>query len=288
MTWLEHLGEGDLALLARIAAAAGIDNARVRSDDAAVESLLGRRETFAAVFGANAPNDVMTNVTPFLTFAVLVHRVWADLGTAAYVAEWVGPRQRLPVFDGSELAELASDPERRLFITEMLASFTYVVSGVAWVQTRRGLRKQRFSELDPVRLASLLEVVDERERAGIYRRLGDVALFLTGVFPDHTESHGFDSVAEGRLLRSAQVRVLHPSSSARSEPGGTGSVGLLEQLGARWYRLAAATAVGPLTGTMRVVTDVADRFGDVRRVLNYLTDRYLLPYRGDWFGESVS
>ncbi len=288
MTWLEHLGEGDLALLARVAAAAGFDGARLRHDDAAVESLLRRREAFAAVFEDHAPNDVVTNVTPFLTFAVLVHRVWDDLGTAAYVAEWMGPRQRLPVFDGSDLAEFAADPCRRLFITEMLASFTHVVSGVAWVPTRRGLRKQRFSELDPVRLASLLEVVNERERAGIYRRLGDLALFLTGVFPDHTESHGFGAVAESRLLRSARLRVAHAPSSALPVPGANGPVGLLEQLGARWYRLAAATAFGPLTGTMRVVTDVADRFGDVRRILNYLTDRYLLPYRGDWFGESAS
>jgi len=32
-----------------------------------------------------------------------------------------------------------------------------------------------------------------------------------------------------------------------------------------------------------VLADVAQRFGQARRILNYLTDRYLFPYRGRWF-----
>ena len=287
MTWLDHLSEGDLSLLATVARERR-DIAPLGLDDAAVESLLATPEAFSAVLGDRAPRDVVTHITPFLTFAVMVHRAWIDLRRAGYVEEWTGPRQRLPVFEGSELADFASDPRRRLFVAELLSSFTHIVSGVTWVRTRRGLRKQRFSELDPVRLASLLEVVNENERAGIYRRLGDVALFLTGVFPDHTESHGFGPVAEGRLLRTARLPATRPSSTALPDPGRTGPVRLLERLGARWYRLAATTAVGPLTGTMHVVADVADRFGDARRTLNYLTDRYLLPYRAQWFGESAS
>jgi hypothetical protein len=177
---------------------------------------------------------------------------------------------------------------RRLFVTELLASFTHVVSGITWVRTRRGLRKQRFSELDPVRLAALLDVVGERERPGVYRRLGDVALFLTGVFPDHTESHRLGPIAEARLLRSGRLGVEAPRSDMLSEPGKGGPVGLLERLGARWYHLASAMAAGPLTGTMNVVAEVADRFGEARRILNFMTDRYLFPHRWVWFGESAS
>jgi hypothetical protein len=230
----------------------------------------------------------MPHITPFLTFAVVVHRGWSDLRHAAYVEEWTGPRQRLPVLGGADLVDFLATSTRRLFLTELLASFTHVVSGITWVPTRRGLRKQRFSELDPVRLASLLDVVRDQERPGIYRRLGDVALFLTGVFPDHTETHALGPIAEGRLLRAGGLRVLSPRADALPEPGKDGPVGLLERLGQRWYHLAAAMVSGPLTGSMTVVADVADRFGEARRILNFLTDRYLLPQRSIWFGESAS
>ena len=250
--------------------------------------MLGHPGVFAAVLGNRAQDRVVPDVTPFLTFAVLVHRAWDDLRHAGYVEEWIGPRQRLPVFGRTDLVEFVGDAERRLFIAELLTSFTHVVSGITWIRTRRGLRKQRFSELDPVRLASLLDVVDERERAGVYRRLGDVALFLTGVFPDHTESHGFGPAAEARLLRTAKLVAEQPSPTSLPELGRGGPVGLLERLGARWYRLAAMTAGVPITQSMRVVAEVAERFGDARRILNYLADRYLLPRRGDWSGETAS
>jgi hypothetical protein len=119
----------------------------------------------------------------------------------------------------------------------LLASYVHVASGSVWVQTARGWRRRRrYSELDPIRLAALLEVVDEAERPGVWRRLGDLALFLTGVFPDHTDVPGVAPVRATRLLRSAG---LGPGDA---ETGG--GVALLELLGRRWYRLAQASSVG--------------------------------------------
>jgi hypothetical protein len=56
---------------------------------------------------------------------------------------------------------------------------------------------------------------------------GDLALFLTGIFPDHTDARGFGPVQASRLLRSAG---LGPGDT---EAGG--GVVLLELLGRRWY-----------------------------------------------------
>ena len=88
---------------------------------------------------------------------------------------------------GDDLREFFAADGRRLFLTELLTSYTRVASGSTYVRTARGWRRRRFSELDPLRLASLLDAVPEAERPGIYRRLGDLALFLTGVFPDRTD-----------------------------------------------------------------------------------------------------
>jgi hypothetical protein len=220
-------------------------------------------------------------VSPFLMFAVVVHRGWDELQHAGHVDEWVGPRRRLPVLGTADLRDFLGSPDIRLFITELLASYTRVASGAVWVHTRRGWRRRRFSELDPVRLASLLEVVPDEERPGVYRRLGDLALFLTGVFPDHTELHGLAARDEGRLLRLSGLGAERMPASIGAP---TGTVGLLERLGQRWYQLATRTASAP-TASMQVVAAVGGNFANARRTLNYLTDRHLFSRRGDWFGD---
>jgi hypothetical protein len=186
------------------------------------------------------------------------------------------------VFDVGSLRDFLADPLRRLFLVELLASFTSVGSGSTWERTRRGWRRRRFSELDPVRLASLLEVVGEAERPGVYRRLGDLALFLTGVFPDHTAERGLGPFDAARL-----VRVLAGAGDTADVPGDAdqlGAVGLLEHLGARWYRCAGATTAGPATATARVLPAGGERFRQARRCLNVVAESALFPLPPSAFG----
>ena len=176
-SYRDHLTAGDLALL---------------NDVVGDQPLLGALSSprlEQVVFGAESQLDPTRAASPFLTFAVAVHRVAERLTTTTYVDEWIGPRQRVPVFAVEPLRQLLADPLRRFFFVELLASYTHVVSGSTWVATRRGWRRRRFSELDPVQLAGLLEAVPAAERPGVFRRLGDLSLFLTGVFPDHTAEH---------------------------------------------------------------------------------------------------
>src|SRR6266540_3075916 len=169
--YLEHLSDADLALLG--SAAGSLPAERLRGDPAIVERLLDDPRTFQAVFGGTGRADPLLRASPFLVFALAIQRGAEDLREAAFVGEWAGPRQRLPVFDVATLRDFLAAPARRLFLAELLASYVHVASGSVLVQTRRGWRRQRFSELDPVRLAALLDVVPAGERVGIYRRLGD-------------------------------------------------------------------------------------------------------------------
>jgi hypothetical protein len=278
--WFDHLSAEDWDLIRRVAPLAGVAAEDVRDEDGVLPRVLAHPAAFESVFAA--PDDaVALTVSPFLAFALIVHRGWDELQYVGHVDEWVGPRRRLPVLGGDDLRQFLGSPSNRLFVTELLASYTRVASGAVWVHTRRGWRRRRFSELDPVRLASLLEVVPEEERPGVYRRLGDLALFLTGVFPDHTEMRGLAPYDEGRLLRLSGLGGNRRTSCAA---GASGTVDLLERLGQRWYLLATRTA-RPLTASMQVVAEVGGRFGLARRTLNYLTDRHLFIRRGDWFGE---
>jgi hypothetical protein len=286
--YLEHLSDDDVRALAGAVPSSrlGVAAAELRSEPRLLAERLAAPETFAAVLGPPFDGGPLPPVSPFLVFAVAVERGRNDLREAGFVPEWLGPRRRLPVFAPGDLRDFLSDPWRRLFLVRLLSSYTHVSSGAVFVPTRRGLRRQRFSELDPVRLAGLLDVVPDSERAGILRRLGDLSLFLTGVFPDHTALAGFGPVALGRLLRAGRhegARRPSPTSGATA-PAEMGAVDLLEHLGRRWYRLAAAAVPPPRSRDLEVVAELGQRFDQARRVLNLVTDRYLFPLRDQWFG----
>ncbi|MBV8951951.1 MAG: hypothetical protein JOZ99_13820 [Actinobacteria bacterium] len=293
LLYLERLGADDVELLADAARRAGhrdVDGARLRSQPHRIVPLLSEPATRDAVFGAAeevaTPSRLVAaraTASAFLTFAVAVHRAAAELEDLRFTEEWVGPRRRLPVFDVQVLRDFVADPLRRLFLVELLASYTHVVSGATWERTTRGWRRRRFSELEPAQLAALLDVVPEAERPGVYRRLGDLALFLTGVFPDHTATRGLGPAQRLRLLRVSGVDA-GIDDALPADITSLGTVGLLELLGERWYRLAVARTQRPLTATMQVTGAVSEQFRQARRVLNFVTDQFLFPQRGQWFG----
>ena len=262
----EHLTGEDLRLLR---SAAG------EIHEGGIEALLGDARVFDAVFGRPAAGFI--TVSPFLAFAVAVHRAAADLSATGYLPERSGLRQRVPLFDAPQLRDFLSSPGRRLFLAELLASFTRVASGRYRVRSGGRTRTRRFSELDPVRLAGLLGAVPEESRPGVYRRLGDVSLFLAGVFPGYSAGGAFGPVDTERLLRLARVPAPDRDSVAAAP-----AIDLLEYLGARWYRMAVALA--PVrTARLTAVGEVAERFRHARRILNHLADQYLLGPDSPWF-----
>ena len=269
--YLEHLSDADLALLAAVAETEG----EAQRDPEHLEALIDSPAAYRLLFSVPG-RDPLLRGSPFLIFAVLVHRVVRDLGHVSFVEEWVGPRQRVPVFDTVSLRDFGADPMRRLFLAQLLASYTNVASGSTLVKTSRGWRRRRFSELDPMRLIELAEVVPDAERPSVYRRLGDLSLFLTGIFPDYA---GERLVADRE--RRALERALATADRERSENRDV--VWLLEQLGRRAYRIAQQ-ATDRRTAMASVLADVSENFAAARRVLNVLTDRYLFPLRRQWFG----
>lgn len=268
--YLEHLTDTDLNLLA---AAGDAPDASWNPD--AIEAALDSPALFRTLF-SQPGRDPLLQGSPFLLFAVLVHRAARDLNQASFVDEWVGPRQRVPVFDVGGLRDFGAHPIRRFFLTELLASYTHVASGSVMVQTSRGWRRRRFSELDPIRLVELAELLPEAERPSVYRRLGDLSLFLTGVFPDY---------AAERLIVDRERRQLERAIEAvdRERAARRDGVWLLEQVGRRAYRIAQQSA-DRRTQMAAVLGEVSENFAAARRMLNFLTDRYLFPIRQRWFG----
>jgi hypothetical protein len=284
-----HLTDADLRLLASVAGAAAgtgqlgeagdpVDASGLRRDPEALLRLLEDPGVFRAVLGpADTAQGWAVPASPFLVFAAFVQQAIAELAVMDHVPERTGPRQRVPLFDAPALRDFLGEPARRLFLAELLASFTHVASGRYRVRAGGRTRTQRFSELDPVRLAGLLDAVAPAERPGVYRRLGDVTLFLAGVFPDYATTRALGPIDAGRLLRAARL-----PSSQQEHLASTPAMELWEYLGARWYR-AARDLAPAATARMVVAGDVADRFQQARRVLNLVADRYLLTADKPWF-----
>ena len=271
--YLEHLSDADLALLATVEGDSVDDLlARLRAAPDLLEGILARPALHERLF-ASGPEEALLQASAFLAFAVLVHRASLDLTDVPFVEEWIGPGRRVPMFEVAPLKDFASDLGRRLFLAELLASYTHVASGSMWVQTARGWHRRRFSELDPLRLLELAKALPERERPAIYRRLGDLSLFLTGVFPDYVGGRLLPLRARRRLQR------LVPDVAMEGEV--LGDISLLEQVGRRSYLVAGRAASGH--GAPAQLADLAEAFGPARRTLNFLTDRYLFPVRGRWF-----
>jgi hypothetical protein len=268
------LRDSDLRLLAA-AGDRGVALDRLRRSPELIEALLERKELFDSLFGS-PQRDPLLMASPFLVFSVLVGRVASDLEHSSYVQEWLGPGRSLPVFDVGSLREFLSARQRRAFLAALLTSFTRVASGSIWERTARGWRRRRYSDLDPLRLAQLLDAVSPSQRSAVARRLGDLALFLSGVFPEHAARHPLPPREVDLLQR--QLGGAGPGEVIRSAAPEKG-LWLLEWLGRRAYTVSAEWSPA---GAPELL-EVAEAFGRARRVLNLVTARYLYPSRERWF-----
>lgn len=199
--------------------------------------------------------DALLSVSPQLLFSVFLRRVVRDLGQSRFTLEASGGRSRVPVFDAPQVRAFLEEAAVRDYLAEMLASFTRVYSGSAWRRTRRGWRRYRFSELDLGSLQQLAAAAGEIDRFHLERRIGDVALLLAGVF------------ADGARL----PRLRRPSIEE------------LELTGALRYERAARHPLAVRCGEAPVLSRLSGGFRLARKALNYLTDRYLYPFRASWF-----
>lgn len=263
--YADHLTEADLQVIAS-AADRRMTADELRRDPGTVLALFDRPEVFHAVFNAESREPGrLIRVSPFLVFAVALHRFASELSALA--------RQRARLDDVARLRAFLDSLARRLFLAELLTSFT--VAGYR-VHIGDAAEVQRGTGLDPASLSRMLDEVPAPERPGIYRRLGDVTLFLAGVFPDRAVRQVF-----GQVQPEALLAVLGQGPSGQ-DTGSSPGISMLERLGSRWYR--AACELAPVRSTrLAVVAEVADRFSEARRVLNQVARRYLFPADLPWF-----
>ena len=256
------LDDGDLAVLAdALAVTPDALRADVEHRPRHLDEVLAAPEVTTALLDGDI--DPL-RITPRLLFAVLVHRSADELAETEWVADWVGPGSRLPVFDVEPLVEFADAPARLRFVATLLVDFTVPRPGPVGTD-RLGLDE----------LVDWLDAVEPDARIALLRQLGDIALFQAGVFPDSTGATLLTTAQAERFGRSLDLtddeleHLVDPASP-------TAGIDAMEMLSASWYQAAAEAS----PDTPVLVRDVAHRIRAARRFLNYVADRYLHPGTG--------
>lgn len=204
--------------------------------------------------------EAVVKVSPFLLFSIILRQARRDLGNRSFVLETEG-RDRIPVFAADRLRALLEDEEMRDYLAEMLASFVRTHTTTVYFRRHGAWYRHRFSDLDLDDLATLAEWVEEEFRFPFYKRSGDVALFIPGIFPEHAPP------------RSGLPRGRHQRRSLED----------YEAAGRHFYRLAASHPAAEGSGYSAVLERLCGHLAEVRRLLNFLSDRYLRPQRMQWF-----
>src|SRR5258708_11846848 len=123
-----NVADGDMELVASVSPgrgepARGAEGAWLRRHPEHLPALLGDPHVFQAVFGPG-PAAAAALASPFLIFAVAVHRAAAELESMDHVPERSGPRQRVPLFDAPDLRDFLGSPAPPLFPARPPASCT--------------------------------------------------------------------------------------------------------------------------------------------------------------------
>ncbi|MQF67901.1 hypothetical protein FIM05_00270 [SAR202 cluster bacterium AD-802-K11_MRT_200m] len=259
--------DGDLDFLVSIVLP-GLSNAlsvreAIRNDPAYRKAIVSDERVFFQVIN---DKESFLKISPSLYFEVLLRRAQKDLISSSYTIEREG-RGNIPVFDTGKVAGFLDTPNMLEYLANMLASFTRIRSFVVPVRVRKGIRRRvRYNDMDVDSLIDFAARADESERFSYYKRIGDVCLFLTGLFRDSTysqKSHVGSNFQSGTYPRTTFVRKRRRS------------VEEYESEGRRFYRLAEEHPTASVLELTDVFSVLRDEFSAARKPLAFLSARYL-------------
>lgn len=234
----------------------------VKDDEGFIETMLEDERLFNRVM---KEESILLQITPKLFFSVLLRKTREDLAEESYTIE-IKSRQKIPIFDSHQVVDLLNDKKVCSYLAEMLASFTRIESFTLPVLARKGIwYKYRFCDLDIDSLIRLCRSLDEDYRFSLYKRIADVCLFITGMFPEYVE-------APGRF----------PTEGITARRGARDLEGY-EKEGRRFYTQAAEHEEATMMGLKSVLDTLARDFALAQKPLKFLSEHYLLTRKHTLF-----
>ena len=183
------LSDRDLQLLVQVLMPENKDRERMigilRSDEDILEGMLKDDKLFKYIM--DDPESLI-RISPNLLFTVLLNRVKFNLENQSYTVERQD-RHQVFIFDSKEVVDLLHDKRILRYLADMLVSFVRINSFSVYIRVKKGVwRKIRFSDFDIDSLIRYSQMIEEDQRFPSYKRIADICLFITGIFPDYRPS----------------------------------------------------------------------------------------------------
>ena len=230
----------------------------IQGDDSLIEAMLDDERLFRRLTG---DEEAILRLSPWLFFSVLLRRAGRDLERERFTVE-LRDRQKVFLFDAPRVVELLRDASLRDYLAVMLASFVRVESATVRVRVRAGIwHRYRISELDVEGMIRYCGTLDTESRFAAYRRIGDVCLFLTGMFPEHIQ-------AQRRYPHSGQLRPLARGRLLTTLED-------YESHGQAFYRLASEHEMARGESLGDVLQRLSADFVLAEKALTFVANRYL-------------
>lgn len=227
-----------------------------------LEIMLNDEKIFQRVL--NDP-EIFLKISSYLFFSIIMRRVYQELQEASYTFEVLESKERVPVFDAQRLKKIFENRETQEYLILLLNSFVKTESTVVYFREGTRTYRRRYSDLDLGDLQELTGLVEERYRFPLYRRTADLALFLSGIFPEYV---------------SGQAAL--PKEIAKFSQETTYTLRECEEIGRKFYRLAATHEIAAALELDRVLHTLANNFSLIRKPLNYFSQKYGHLCRAHW------
>lgn len=239
----------------------------IEEDEDFRKSFISNEKVFRKVMD---DEEILLKISPSLFFEILLRKVVHDLEKTGYTVEKTSS-MKIPVFDTRDVVELLTRESLLAYLADMLSSFTRIENYIISFRSKNGIwRKIRFNDLDIHSLSCFCEVVEDEYRLGLYKRIGDVCLFILGLYPDYAER-------EYRYPLSGLVRPPVPGKT-RIPPEE------YEKKGRTFYRLAAEHQAAKEQDLDEVFWTLHRSFQEAKKPLNFIAEHYLHFQRHKFFG----
>jgi hypothetical protein len=237
----------------------------IRSDEDFRNTFISDAEVFHRVM---RDDEILLKISPPLFFEILLRKAADQLSRVGYTYEKTR-NMSIPVFDTDDLVGLLNRESLLIYLADMLSSFTRIENYTVSIRVRKGVwHKFRFNDLDIHSLMSLCDVVDEPYQFSLYKRIGDICLFILGVFPVYAE----------RNYRYPVSGQLRPRIAGRRRI----SAQDYEKEGQRFYRKAAEHKTAHDLEMTEVFWSLHENFQKAKKPLNFIAEHYL-SYKSNVF-----
>lgn len=215
-------------------------------------------------------DEILLKISPHFFFEILLRKAMGELEQKGYTLEKTS-HMKVPVFDTQKVVEILENESILVYLADMLSSFTRIESYTLSFRIKPGVwRKIRFNDLDINSLIQFANIVDEDYRFTFYKRIGDICLFILGIFPDYAE-------AEFRYPLSRQPRP-HLPGKARISPEH------YHNEGRKFYKMAAEHPAAEKLELSDTLRSLYGHFQQVKKPLNFISEYYLQYKRVNVFG----